>query len=297
MYDVIIVGGSSAGLSGALVLGRARRQVLVIDSGKPCNRFSHASHGFLTRDGVAPDELLQIARDQLKPYEGVELYDGLATHITREDEGFRVETEAGESFSSRTVLLATGVKDTLPPLPGVDAFWGKSVFHCPYCDGWEVRDQPIVVHGGGESGAHKIMLLRQWSDNLTWCIDGDEVTDEQRERARRHGIKVIDTKISKLEGTGEQIERIVFEDGSTLALKAMFIAPKLSHPMPFAEQLGCKVSAHGIIEIDPLGRTNIPGVYAAGDLANGARSVAASVAHGSAAGAGINFDLVQIDFA
>jgi thioredoxin reductase len=142
-----------------------------------------------------------------------------------------------------------------------------------------------------------MLLLRQWSDQLTWALDGDEASDEQRARAQRNGINVIDTKITRLEGTGEQIERIVFEDGSTHDLKAMFIAPMLSHPMPFAEQLGVKISHHVIVDIDPLGRTNVPGVYAAGDLANGARSVAASVAHGSAAGAGINFDLVQIDFA
>ncbi len=297
MYDVIIVGGSSAGLSGALVLGRARRKVLVIDSGKPCNRFSHASHGFMTRDGVEPHELLQIARDQLKPYTSVEILDGLATQITQEDDGFHVETEAGESFTSRTIMIATGLKDELPPLPGVDAFWGKSVFYCPYCDGWEIRDQPIVVHGGGDGGAHRIMLLRQWSAKLTWCLDGDDVSEEQRARALRNGITVIDTRIEKLEGTGEQIERIVFEDGSTLELKAMFIAPKTSHPMPFAEQLGCKGSGNGGIEIDMLGRTNVPGVYAAGDISAMGRSVSASVAQGASAGAGINFDLIQQDFA
>jgi thioredoxin reductase len=300
MYEVIIVGGSSAGLSSALVLGRSRRRVLVIDSGKPCNRFSHASHGFLTRDGIDPQELVQLARDQLQRYETVKVRDGFVTQITREEAdaaGFRVETESGESFTSRRVLLATGLKDELPLLPGIEAFWGKSVFHCPYCDGWEFRDQPIVVHGQGEGGFHKTILLRQWTNQLTWCTDEGDVSDEQRDRLTRHGIRVIETKISRLEGTGEQIERIVFEDGSTNALKAMFVSTKLSHPMPFAEQLGCKVSDSGIVEIDLLGHTSVPGVYAAGDLSSHGRSVAIAVAQGSSAGAGINMDLIGEDFA
>lgn len=297
MYDALIVGGSSAGLSTALVLGRSRRRTLVIDSGKPCNRFSHASHGFLTRDGVAPHELVRIARDQLIPYENVEVRDGLVSVIVSEEGGFRVETEAGESFTSRTVVLATGLKDELPPLAGIEAFWGKSVFHCPYCDGWEVRDQPIVVHGSGDIGFRRTIMLRQWTNQLTWCTDGAAISDEQRDRLVRHGINVIQTKISRLEGTDEQIGRIVFEDGSDFTLKAMFVAPKTSHPMPFAQQLGCTVSDNGVIEVDLLGRTSVPGVYAAGDLATPLRSVAASVAQGAAAGAGLNFDLIDQDFA
>lgn len=296
MYDVVIVGGSSAGLSAALILGRARRRVLVIDSGKPCNRFSHASHGFLTRDGVAPSELVQIARDQLQRYETVAVHDGLVSQITPEGAGFRVETDAGETFSVRRVLLATGLKDELPPIAGLEPLWGKSVFHCPYCDGWEVRDQPLVVHGGGEIGFHRVKMLRQWTDQLTWCTDGEAVSDERRELLARHDIRVIETRLAAVEATGEQIERIRFEDGSTLDLKAMFVAPKNSHPMAFAEQSGCVISERGIIEIDLLGRTSVPGIYAAGDLSTPFRSVAVAVSQGYCAGAGINADLTEEDF-
>lgn len=296
MYDVVIVGGSSAGLSAALALGRARRRVVVLDSGKPCNRFSHASHGFLTRDGVAPSELVQIARDQLKPYETVEVRDEMVTQITREGSGFRVETEAGDTLTSRRVLLATGLKDELPSIPGLEPLWGKSVFHCPYCDGWEVRDQPLVVHGGGEMGFHRVKMLRQWTDQLTWCTDGEAIAEDRRDLLTRHGVSVIETRLVAVEATGEQIERIVFEDGSTLPLKAMFVAPKNTHPMPFAEQLGCKVNERGMIEIDLLGKTSVPGVYAAGDLSTPFRSVAVAVSQGYCAGAGINADLTEEDF-
>jgi thioredoxin reductase len=297
MLDVIIVGGSSAGLSAALLLGRSRRDVVVFDDGQPCNRFSHASHGFLTRDGIPPHELLQIAREQLRPYTTIEVRPETVSHIAAIEGGFRVETGTGTSLSARKVLLATGIKDILPPVKGIEAFWGMSVFHCPYCDGWEVRDQPIVVYGSGESAFHKTMLLWNWSSNLTLCNGGEgEISQEKRELLSKNGITIIETPISHLDGQDGQIDQIVFADGTTLKCKAIFIQPTPQHRTPFAHDLGCTVTEQNMIQVDNLGRTSVPGIYAAGDLAQSMRSVALSVAQGATAGAGINYDLIVEDF-
>lgn len=297
MLDVIIVGGSSAGLSAALVLGRSRRNVVVFDDGKPCNRFSHASHGFLTRDGVPPHELLQIAREQLRPYTTVEIRADTVSRILPIDGGFNVETASGNAVTARKVLLATGIKDILPPVTGMEQFWGSSVFHCPYCDGWEVRDQPIVVYGGGETAFHKTMLLWNWSPNLTLCTGGEgEIPAEKRALFEKNGITTIETPVSHVEGQDGQVDQIVFIDGTTLNCKAIFIQPAFEHRTPFAQDLGCTLTPQNYIQVDVLGHTSVPGVHAAGDLTAQMRSVALAVAQGSSAGAGINYDLIVEDF-
>lgn len=297
MFDVIVVGGSSAGLSAALTLGRARRKTLVFDDGQPCNRFSHASHGFLTRDGVAPGELLQIAREQLHLYNTVEFCAGTVQAIASSADGFEVETAAGDHYAARKVLLATGLKDVLPAIPGIEALWGSSVFHCPYCDGWEVRDQPLVVMGSTPATFHQTMMVHHWSPHLTLCTNADwNPSPEQRQLLDKNGISLNEKPIARVEGENGQIQQIVFADGSALSCKAMFIHPEAQHRTPFAEMLGCAVNEQNRVQVDVLGRTSVSGVYAAGDLANPMRSIAASVAQGAAAGAGINYDLIVEDF-
>jgi thioredoxin reductase len=297
MLDVIIVGGSSAGLSAALVLGRSRRNVVVFDDSQPCNRFSHASHGFLTRDGIAPSELVQIGREQLGTYPNVEVRADTVSHITPVDGGFNVETASGNTVTARKVLLATGIKDILPPVKNMEQFWGTSVFHCPYCDGWEVRDEAIVVYGGGENAFHKTMLLWNWSPNLTFCTGGEgEIPAEKRALFEKNGITVIETPVSHVEGQDGQVDQIVFTDGTTLNCKAIFIQPAFEHRTPFAQDLGCVLTPQNFVQADTLGRTNVPGLYAAGDLTAQMRSVALAVAQGSSAGAGINYDLIVEDF-
>jgi thioredoxin reductase len=297
MLDVIIVGGSSAGLSAALVLGRSRRNVVVFDDGQPCNRFSHASHGFLTRDGIAPSELLQIAREQLRPYTTIEVRPETVSRIAPIDGGFSVETASGDSVTARKVLLATGIKDILPPVTGMEQFWGSSIFHCPYCDGWEVRDQPIVVYGSGETAFHKTMLLWNWSRNLTLCTGGEgELPAEKRDLLSKNNITVIETPISHLEGQDGQVDQIIFTDETNLKCKAIFIQPAFEHRTPFAQDLDCTLTQHNYVQVDVLGRTSVTGVYAAGDVTAQMRSVALSVAQGSSAGAGINYDLIVEDF-
>ena len=295
-YDAVIIGGSSAGLSAALVLGRSRRRVLVYDHGKPCNRFSHASHGFLTRDGVEPSELLRIAREQLTPYTGVELRNAAVIAIYPQGGGFHVEGEDGGAVARR-ILLATGNRDELPSLPNIEQFWGSSVFHCPYCDGWEVRDQPFLIYGEDEGVYHHAHLLLNWSHALTVCTGG-KLQIEPKERAffARHNIAIIETPIARLEGSGGQLERVIFADGTVREQRVMFIRPQRKQHYPLADMLGCALDANGIIQVDALGRTSVEGVYAAGDVATMPRSVAVAVASGFTAAAGLNYDLINEDF-
>lgn len=297
MLHAIIVGGSSAGLSAALLLGRARRRVLVVDSGKPCNRFSHASHGFFTRDGTAPTELLALGREQLAVYPTVELLNGQVVAIQPTGAGFQVTVDDGTTHEARKILLAYGLKDELPPLAGIEPLWGRSVFHCPYCDGWEVRDHPIAVYGNHDMIFHQVSLLHNWTRDLVLCTgERAALSDEQRATLSRHGVEIIEKGIARLDGENGQLHAVVFEDGTQLARRAMFIRPASSHQADFAQTLGCATNPNGQLEVDRLGQTSVPGVYAAGDIAQPFRSVAAAVAQGSFAAAGINHALVVEDF-
>lgn len=297
MLDVVIVGGSSAGLSAALILGRSLRSVVVIDDQKPCNRFSHASHGFFTRDGVRPSELLQIAYEQLHRYPSVVVKTATASHIEKSDTGFEITSSDASKLQARTVLLATGLHDALPALDGVEGLWGKSVFHCPYCDGYEVRGKAIAVYGADEASLHQAMLLRNLTDKLTFCTGGGwKLTAAQHERLTRYGIQMVEQPIAALESAGTQLHAVRFADGTSLNCDALFIRPKTTHRTPFAHDLGCKVNEHNVVQVDLLGRTSIEGIYAAGDIASPMRSVAIAVAQGATAAYGINADLVNRDF-
>ncbi len=297
MFDSIIIGGSSAGLSAALTLARALKKVIVFDDGKPCNRFSHASHGFLTQDGVAPSEIIRQARQQLEPYKSVEIKQARVVSVTTIVGGFEVVTSEGETFQCRKLLLATGVRDELPALEGIDAFWGKSVFHCPYCDGYELRGQPMVVYGRDESVLHQAMFVSNLTDKLTVCTDGAfTVSPEKREIFAREGIKIVESFVSGLRGTGHQIEAIMFTDGSEIPCDAMFIRPTSHHSTTLAHDLGCQLDESGLVKIDLLGRTSTAGVYVAGDLSNARRNIAIAVAQGSSAGHAINLDLTMERF-
>jgi thioredoxin reductase len=297
MLDVVIVGGSSAGLSAALVLGRSLREVVVVDDQKPCNRFSHASHGFLTRDGASPSDLLQIAHQQLKHYPGVVIKTATVQRIERIDGGFVVISSDASKLEARRVLLATGLQDELPPLKGIEALWGKSVFHCPYCDGYEVRDQAVAVYGVDEKTLHQVMLLRNLTSSLTLCPAEEwKLTQAQRETLSRYGIQVVEQTIAALESTDTRLEAIRFVDGTRLEAAALFIRPRTTHRTPFAHDLGCEVNGNDLVQVDLLGRTSIEGVYAAGDLSSPMRSVAIAVAQGAAAAYGINADLVNEDY-
>jgi thioredoxin reductase len=238
---------------------------------------------------------LHIAHEQLTGYPSVTLKTATAEQIEKCDTGFEILSSDASRLQARIVLLATGLHDELPPLEGIEGLWGKSVFHCPYCDGYEVRRRRIAVYGVGEAALHQAMMLRQWTDHLTLCA-GWNLTATQRDKLTRFGIEVVEEPIAALESVGTQIQAIRLSDGTALACDALFIRPKTTHRTPFARDLGCRIDDQNIVQVDVRGRTTIGGVYAAGDISSPMRSVALAVAQGAAAAYGINADLIDQDF-
>jgi len=284
-WDVIIVGGGPAGLSAALMLGRCRRSVIVIDAGEQRNARARAIHGFLSRDGIPPLELLRIGREELTPY-GVEFRRAEAVDASpAPDGGFTVELRDGSKLRSRAILLATGVVDELPDLPGIGEFYGSSVHHCPYCDGWEARDLPIAVHGG----AGLAISMKTWSGDVVLCTDGRMRLDpvQQRQLARA-GIPVITSEIARLEGSAGQLERIVFRDGEVLPRRKMFFAGQQFQRSRLAEKLGCRFNKKGTVRTDIRQASGVPGVWVAGDAAKDVQFVIVAAAEGAKAGMAIN---------
>jgi thioredoxin reductase len=296
MYDVLILGAGPAGLSAALILGRVRRRVLVLDSGKPRNAPSPESHGFFTRDGAPPAELLRIGREQLRPY-GVEVLDAEATDALQEGETFTVVLADGSRRRARRLLLATGLTDPLPEIEGLRELWGTAVLHCPYCHGWEVRDQPLAVYGNGKTVAERLALVRCLSRDIVVCTDGPADLGEDAERLARHGVPVREERIVRLEGRGGHLERIVFADGSDLPRRALFLATLPRQHSRLPERLGCALTEVGLVQVDAWGLTSVPGVYAAGDLALRMHQIALASSDGAIAGVAINRDLAEEDFA
>lgn len=265
VFDAIIVGAGPAGLSGALLLGRCRRRVLVCDEGHPRNAASRALHGFLTRDGIAPAELLHIGREQLRPYETVEWRSLAVTDVRRLDDGFEVALSDGTRVASRKLLLATGVTDRLPAINGIQEFYGKTVFHCPYCDGWELRDQPLAIYGRGEHGKGLALEMTAWSSRLFLCTDGaSDLTRHDVERLRRRGIAIYEERIASLAGTDGALERVRFANGGSLTCRAMFFSTGEHQRSDLPARLGCEFTPKGAVSTGEYEATNIPGVYVAG---------------------------------
>lgn len=292
-FDVIVVGGGPAGLSAALVLGRSCRRVLVCDAGNPRNSPSDAMHGFLSRDGMHPGEFLKIARDQLVPY-GVELLDTTVTQIDwREAERhFEVRLIDDTVRHSRKVLLATGVVDHVPALEGIVPLYGKSVHHCPYCDGWEYRGQPTAVYGKGKGGLALALRMRTWTEDVVLCTDGPaELEAAELERLLRHGVRVRSEKIGRLEGTGTQLEAVVFENGDRLLRRAMFFSTGNEQRSHLPTQLGCVVNEKGAVTMDKKQHTNVRGVYVAGDACYDSQYVIIAAGEGAKAAMSLDQEL------
>lgn len=296
MYDVIIVGGGIAGLSAALILGRCRRRVLVCDSDRPRNGASRALHGFLSRDGIDPWEMRRLGREQLRPYGNVELRRGEVIDARCLVDGFRVFCQDGSQYESRMLLLATGIIDHLPAIDGIDELYGRSVFHCPYCDGWEHRDQALAVYGGGEEGVAFALEVRGWSADLVLCTGGEPLSDEQAERLSRYGIGVREEQLLRLEGKEGCLEALVFAAGDPLRRQALFFLPGLGQHSPLPQLLGCQVGKGGQITTGQLQETGIPGLYLAGDAAKSVKLAIVAAAEGAEAAFAINTALQKNDF-
>lgn len=299
LFDSAIIGGGPAGLSAALVLGRARRNIILFDNNKPRNAVTHESHGFITRDGTNPGEFRQIAHDELSRYPSIEFKHGEVTSVTKNEMSFDLITSDGEKHQSKTIVISTGLKDVLPNIDNISKFYGKSLFNCPYCDGWELRDRPLVVIIENQKNViHYVQTVYNWSKDLVVCTNGKVILDsEQKRLLQRKGIKIIEQRIKGLVGQEGLLEQIVFEDGETMARKNGFVLPQLIQFSSFGKQLGCANNLMGGIATDSSGRTNIQGVYAAGDASVIAPSqLIYAAAEGSRAAVGVNTDLIQQEF-
>ncbi|QIX61348.1 NAD(P)/FAD-dependent oxidoreductase [Hymenobacter sp. BT18] len=303
-FDAIIVGGGSAGLSAALTLGRSCRRVLVCSSGPPRNAPSPGVHSFFTRDGTKPAELLRLGRQELAAYPTVSFREALVTAITPEPDTqsftLTMAPERGGpsvTCTTRKVLLATGVADDLPPIPGMRELWGNGVLHCPYCHGWEVQGQRLAVYGRGKTGWGLVQLVSRWSRDVILCTDGPAgITEHGRQRLRRLGISVREEKILRLEGTVKgQLKRIVFDSGEPLARDAVFLHAEQRQRSTLAEETGCRILKSGAVWTDKKGQTTQKGIYAAGDTTPAPQQAIIAAAEGSLAAIALNEALTRED--
>ncbi|MDX6256258.1 MAG: hypothetical protein QOJ11_2592 [Frankiales bacterium] len=291
-YDVVVVGGGAAGLSGALVLGRARRRVAVVDGATPRNAPAAHMHGYLSRDGLPPAELLALGRAEVTAY-GVELLEGEVRNL---EAGFVVRLRDGRSLHARRLLVATGLADELPDIPGVRERWGKDLLHCPYCHGWEVRDQPLGVLGTHDAAVQHALLVRQWSDDVTFFAHSYELTPAERRQLIARGIRVIDGRVARLVVDAGRLQGVELMDGTLVTRAAVFIRPAFApRGNDLLVSLGCIPTEDGFVPVDATGRTSVPGVWAAGNVVDPRAQVITAAGAGSAAAISMNADLVLED--
>ena len=300
--DVAIVGGGPAGLSAALVLGRSRRSVLVIDAGEPRNAPAEALHGFLTRDGTPPAEVLALGRAEVARY-GVEHRAGSAVSATREGDRFRVELDGGGSVLARRLVVTTGLIDELPQVDGLAERWGRDVIHCPYCHGWEVRDRIIGVLATSPMVMHQVGLFRQLSERVVLLRHtGPELDAEQARTLAARGVEVVQGRVAALEVQDDALVGVRLGDGRRVALEALAVAPRFVARSALLTTLGLRTADHpagfGVyVPADPMGRTDVAGVWVAGNVTDLGASVITAASQGNLAGAAINADLVAEDTA
>lgn len=295
-YDVIIIGGSYSGLSSAMALGRSLRKVLVVDHGKPCNRYTPHSHNFITQDGETPYHIYQKAKSQVLAYPTVDLKEDKVLTVSKTEDGFEAKT-LNDSFFAKKIILATGIKDVFPEIKGFEDCWGKSILHCPYCHGYEVQNQQIAVVGNGDIGYDFAKLIYQWSSNIVLLTDGKStLSDEQASKLYSKGIRVIENTIEEYNHSEGQVTYIKLSEGMELSGDAVFARIPFQQSTSFAEDLGCNMLPSGYVQVDEMQRTSVQGVYAVGDSTSMMRSVSAAVATGTKAGAMVNKELIEEEF-
>jgi thioredoxin reductase len=293
--DVVVIGAGAAGLSAALVLGRARRRVAVIDSGAPRNAPAAHMQGYLSRDGVPPAELLAAGRREVQEY-GVRVLDDLVTAVAPGTTSrFEVHLATGAQLDARRVILATGLRDLLPDIPGVAERWGRDLLHCPYCHGYEVRDQPLGVLGGNPEAVQHALLVRQWSSDVTLFPHTDALDDTEREQLAARGITVVGGTVAALAIDGDHLSGVELADGRLIPRTAVFVRPRLIPHTALLVALGAVMDQDGWVQADAQGRTSVHGVWVAGNACNPRAQVITAAGEGSAVAIALNADLVAED--
>lgn len=296
-FEVIIIGGSYAGLSAAMALGRALRKVLIIDSGLPCNRQTPHSHNFITQDGEEPGVIAKKAREQLLQYDTVSFVNGLAKSGTRTENGFSITTQNDQVFTAKKLIFATGIKDIMPAIEGFSACWGISVIHCPYCHGYEVRNEKTGILANGDIAFHYAQLIRNWTKDLTIFTNGKStLSQEQLQKLAEHQIPVVETEVSHIKHKEGALEQVVFTDKSAIALKAVYARPDFEQHCKIPQQLGCELTEQGFLTVSMFQKTTVDGIFACGDNSSPLRAVSHAVATGTIAGAALNNEMTEEEF-
>lgn len=292
-FDVVVVGGSAAGLSAALVLSRARRKVLVVDSGTPRNAPAAHMHGFLSRDGMPPADLLAVGRDEVRGYGG-EILDGVVTELLPHGKtAFWVLLADGQRFSARRLLVATGLHDELPDIPGLQDRWARDVLHCPYCHGYEVRDQQLGVLGGSPEAVRYAQIVRQWANDVVFFAPAGTLTSLDRSELVARAIGIVEGTVRQLQITNDHLSGVEMDDGRTVPRDALFVPPRFIPHNDLLAGLGCNLDEQGWVLTDNTGHTSVPGVWVAGNLANPRAQVITAAGEGSTAAIALNAHLVE----
>lgn len=296
-FDVLIIGGSYAGLSAAMALGRSLRNVLIIDSSKPCNRYTPHSQNFITHDGEAPAVIAAQAKEQVLRYDTVKFLDGLAVKGLKTEDGFEIQTKSGEQFSAKKLLFATGVKDKFPSIKGFEECWGKTVIHCPYCHGYEFRGAKTAIMANGEKAIHLAGLVNNLTDNLTIITSGKAQFDpEQMVKLKKHQIDIIEEEIVAIEHENGNIKKVLLSNGKKESFTAMYAGIPFEQHSDIPASLGCELTELGHLKVDDFQKTTLKGVFACGDNASMMRSVSNAIATGNIAGVILNKELVDEQF-
>lgn len=294
-FDVIIIGGSYAGLSAGMALGRSLRNVLIIDNGKPCNRQTPHSHNFITHDGRAPKEIAALAREQVEKYTTVKFHEGTVIKISRNGD-FNIETQEGKSFHAKKLILASGVKDMMPDISGFAECWGISVLHCPYCHGYEVKNETTGILSDGDMAYDFTKLVYNLTKELTLLTNGKSaLSEEQKEKLAENKISLIEDQVESIEHENGQVRKMIFKTGKKISLNALYAKIPFTQNVDVSE-LGCELTEQGFIKVDFMQKTNIPGLFACGDNVTMMRSVANAIAQGNFTGAVVNKELTEEEF-
>lgn len=296
-FEVIIIGGSYAGLSAAMSLGRSLRKTLIIDSGLPCNRQTPHSHNFITQDGSKPSEIAEKAKSQVLEYSTVEFLDGLAIGAKRTDNGFSIITESGQEFNSKKLIFATGIKDSMPAIKGFAACWGISMVHCPYCHGYELRGKKTGIMANGDRAFHLASLVNNLTDNLTILTSGKaDFGPEQVNKLKNHNIKIVEAEVIEIEHRNGYVQKVIFKGETKEAFDGIYAALSFTQHSNIPASLGCELTENGYIKIDDFQKTTVEGIFACGDNSTMMRSVANAVYTGNFTGAIVNKELTEEEF-